>query len=786
MHRIIHKLFLLFIIMLINSNIYAQLADHIQLLSQVRIAEKASSIWGYTDSSGLEYSLLGTSLGVRIYSLADPYNPVELKFIPCSTSIWRELKTAGAYAYVVTESGDGLLIIDMKTLDHQFVKTVYNASGDSLRILSSHTLYVDENQLIYLAGSSGVGGFIILDPGKNPWQPEWLNANSFEYMHEVHVYKDTLYGAAIYNGIFSIWDVKDKKNPIRIAEHESSGHFTHSVWIEKNRPILYTSDETSGAAVEAWDVSDPSFIRKTDEFKIAGDQAHTLVPHNVFHKEDKLFVSYYTEGLRILDTKDPSNLLEVAYYDTDTLSKQSSGFRGCWSAYPFFNSGICIASDIENGMFVLKYDGNEPAYLHAKIVDSITQEPIYNARLTIEQNGRNQEARSNLKGELRTGFPEADSATVHVYFKGYFEKTIRVYLQRNQILKLDIALVELPKHQIQIRIQDKETHEAISFAKVFLSNPDYEYELIANDSGVVIFNSIYEQSWDLYAGKWAYKQAWIPSFVLQNDTIIHIALEPGYEDDFVLDLGWQHFGADLNVRWKRGDFSEIPIPSSNFPSKDIEGDLGAKCLYTDNFDKDESFYRFIDTSYLYSPWMDLSKFDQIELNYTAWAYGGNNSTKEVFLVFSDTSYLLESVPEKLNGQFNAASFFQFDIQSMKRDSVRLLFKLYNDPMTAQQAIRMMAALDGFRLTGRKLSTPVSDFEARDIQIVPNPASNRIKIHSLTSLVEKTLKIYNALGIIVCQEKLNTDQSIDISKMDDGVYFICVEGIANCVKFIIFN
>lgn len=132
-----------------------------------------------------------------------------------------------------------------------------------------------------------------------------------------------------------------------------------------------------------------------------------------------------------------------------------------------FNSGICIASDIENGMFVLKYDGNEPAYLHAKIVDSITQEPIYNARLTIEQNGRNQEARSNLKGELRTGFPEADSATVHVYYKGYFEKTIQVYLQRNQILKLDIALVELPKHQIQIRIQDKETHEAISFAKVF-------------------------------------------------------------------------------------------------------------------------------------------------------------------------------------------------------------------------------------------------------------------------------------------------------------------------------
>ncbi len=784
MQRLIHKLFILYIIILINSNLFAQPAYHIQLLSQVKIAEQASSIWGYTDSSGLEYALLGTSLGVRIYSLADPYNPVELKFIPCSTSIWRELKTAGAYAYVVTESGDGLLIIDMKTLDHQFVKTVYNTAGDSLRILSSHTLYVDENQLIYLAGASGVGGFIILDPRKNPWQPEWLNATSFEYMHEVHVYKDTLYGAAIYNGIFSIWDVKDKKNPKRIAEHESSGHFTHSVWIEKNRPILYTTDETSGAAVEAWDVSDPTFIRKTDEFKIGGDQSRFLVPHNVFHKGDKLYVAYYSEGVRILDTKDPYNLLEVAYYDTDTLQKNEAGFRGCWSVYPFFNSGICIASDIENGMYVLKYDSNQPAYLHAKIVDSITQEPIYNARLTIEQNGRNQEARSNLKGELKTGFPEADSVTVHVYFKGYFEKTIRVYLQRNQILKLDIALVELPKHQIQIRIQDKETHEAISFAKVLLSNPDYEYELSTNDSGVVIFNSIYEQSWDLYAGKWAYKQAWIPSFVLQNDTIIHIALEPGYEDDFVLDLGWQHFGADLNVRWKRGDFSEIPIPSSNFPSRDLSSDLGTKCFYTDNYDKDESFYRFIDSSFLFSPWMDLRRYDAIELSFASWAYGGFSSSKEQFLVFPDTSYFLQTAPENLNGLFNEPVQFKLDVHSFRRDSVRFLFRLYNDPQTAQQAIRMMAALDGFKLTGTKMNTQVSTYDNAKINLFPNPAGDKIYIKSEISLTGKLLKILDLNGTVIWQDDLTDRSFLDVSNLEKGVYLLSCEGNRYPIKLII--
>ncbi|HRG68683.1 MAG TPA: choice-of-anchor B family protein [Saprospiraceae bacterium] len=770
-----YKFILLYVIYLVNSYLYAQAAYHMELLSQVQIPELASSIWGYTDSNSHEYALLGTSEGVRIYSLLDPTNPLLLKFIPCTASIWRELKTAGDFAYIVSESGDGLLIIDMNSLEHAFVKTCFNAAGDSIQLSASHTLYIDEKNYIYLAGSAGVGGFIILDPNQNPMQPEWIVSERFEYMHEVHVYRDTLYAAAIYNGIFSIWDLKDRKNPKRIAEHESSGHFTHSVWIEKDRPILYTTDETSGAAVEAWDVSDPTYIRKTDEFKIGGDQSRFLVPHNVFHKGDKLYVAYYSEGVRILDTKDPFNLLEVAYYDTDTLQKNKAGFRGCWSVYPFFNSGICIASDIENGMYVLKYDSNQPAYLHAKIVDSISLEPIYNAKVTIEQNGRSQEARSNLKGELKTGFPEADSATVRVYYKGYFEKTVRVLLQRNQILQLDIALLELPKHQLQIQLVNKEHMKPIANGKVLLTNPDFEYELSSNDSGYVIFKNIYEQTWSLYAGKWAYQQDWIPSIFFQKDTNIRIVLEAGYEDDFVMDFDWQHVGSDLNVRWKRGDFSEIPIPSSNFPSKDISGDLGTKCLYTDNFDKDESFYRFIDTSYLYSPWMDLQHFDQIELEYSAWAYGGNNSSKELYLVFPDTSYFLESVPERLDGQFNPSSFFKLDIQSRRRDSVRLLYKLYNDPITAQQSIRMMAALDGFKLSGSKLSTQVSIIDKDRIYLFPNPAEDKFFIQSATSMVGCKVSIYNSIGILCLQTILTTDYSVDITQLVEGIYYACLEG-----------
>ena len=75
--------------------------------------QELNDIWGYVDSAGTEYALVGTRTGTSIVSLATPSNPTEVLFIPGATSIWRDLKTWGEFAYVTTDQGkDGLLIID--------------------------------------------------------------------------------------------------------------------------------------------------------------------------------------------------------------------------------------------------------------------------------------------------------------------------------------------------------------------------------------------------------------------------------------------------------------------------------------------------------------------------------------------------------------------------------------------------------------------------------------------------------------------------------------------------
>ena len=63
-----------------------------------------------------------------------------------------------------------------------------------------------------------------------------------------------------------------------------------------------------------------------------------------------LIISYYADGTRILDISNPTNPIEVAYYDTSDIEGL---YVGNWGTYAYLPSGYIISSDIETGMYVL-------------------------------------------------------------------------------------------------------------------------------------------------------------------------------------------------------------------------------------------------------------------------------------------------------------------------------------------------------------------------------------------------------------------------------------------------
>lgn len=748
MNSIIYYLNNIFILICFSTSLSAQTGWNMQVRALIKPPENCSSIWGHTTGNGKELALLGTAEGVRIYDLSQPDQPIEIVFIQGNPCLWRELKTSGDFAYVSSECDDGLLIIDLRNPDsiqHKFVFDFLNAEGDSFRITNAHTLYVDEKGYIYLSGTRETGSsFAILDPSMNPWQPLMVFSQNGDYMHEVHVWEDVLYGAELFNGVFSIWDIKDRKAPKRLSDQRTAFTFAHSVWLDQKQKILYTADETNGALVEAWDVSDPYFIRKMDQFRVGFGADPYHIPHNVFHHQDHLYISWYTEGVRVLDTRKPDNLVEVGFFDT--YPGKLSGFHGCWSVYPFFKSGLIIASDIETGMFVMEFNGSRAAYLAGKITDSANKLPIYDANITLKSiNGPNDiRSNSDLKGNYKMGSGNNGTHEITVRKSGYrvFKKNINLFT--DSLLTYDISLEELPKANLKIVLKDAQSGLAVSDADVQIWNEGLSYSAKTNNDGVCELDQIYHGNYVMLCGKWSYLHKGDSNLVISGDLELNFVLTRGFEDQFVLHHDWKIISEDSIVSWQYGNLTELFPPPSNYPSKDISGDFGDQCIYTNNFGDTDSKYRLNGHLYLMSPPMNLNNYDEIQLSYFPWAYGGwDDAIMECYLQMDDEKIFLENIPLNLKGNFNPKTDRKINVKGIQRDSVRFVFHLWNNPDSSIYAISLKAALDGFKLTGTIPNKTKFTTEG-SLKVFPNPFYQTLSLQN--NFDQKiTIKLYSASG-----------------------------------------
>ena len=75
--------------------------------------------------------------------------------------------------------------------------------------------------------------------------------------------------------------------------------------------------------------------------------------HNIYIRPDTdlLIISYYVDGTRVVDISDPTEPLEVGYFDTSDLTGL---FDGNWGTYAYLPSGYIISSDRQNGLFIFE------------------------------------------------------------------------------------------------------------------------------------------------------------------------------------------------------------------------------------------------------------------------------------------------------------------------------------------------------------------------------------------------------------------------------------------------
>lgn len=573
---------------------------------------KLNDVWGYTDEFGNEYALVGAEKGVSIVDISDPQNPVEVYWHVGMTSVWRDIKTFGDYAYVTTEADDGLLIIDLSPLPNNPITNTANYFNISDYWSSAHNLYIDENGYGYIFGSNrGNGGAIILDLFTNPMQPIEVGTFDNWYIHDGCVVNDVLYAAHINDGFFTIVDVSNKSNPIILGTQVTPSSFAHNIWPSDDQNFVFTTDELTRAFLASYDVSDPANIIEVD--RIQSSPGSGVVPHNVHVKGDFLITSYYADGVIVHDISDPSNMVEVARYDTYPGSATYT--IGNWGAFPYFASGTIIATDIDKGLFILDPQYNYASRLEGTITNQNTGNPIQGVEVTII--GDVQIENSGVNGTYKTGIGVAGNYTVRYYKYGFVPQEIPLSLTANTVYTQDILLEPLPQYNVTIKVVD-DLNNPILGADVKIIHEEVVFELQTNGLGEANQNVSYSDTFFVAAGKWGKITKCRNVEFSSNNNELTLMLEKGYMDDFTFDFGWSETSSAESGDWERGVpfISYIPAVRPT-PDNDSPNDCGESCFVTGN-QKGNSVEKGEVT--LISPVFDLTSYNEPFLNYERWFY----------------------------------------------------------------------------------------------------------------------------------------------------------------------
>ncbi len=466
-NNIMKKTLLSLVLVILFISSFAQL--NMEELGFLPYTNALSDIWGYADEDGNEYALVGTYTGLSVVDVTDPAAPVEVFFGSGVNSIWRDIKTWGDYAYVSTEGGGGIYIVDMSPLPGPITNTSL-FTGSAYPFTTIHNLYIDETGKLYIFGAnSGAGGAIICDLTSNPMNPVELGLFNDYYFHDGMARGDTLWGAAIYQGFFAAVDVSDPTNPQALATKSTPGYFAHNCWISDGGNVLFTTDEIENGYIAAYDVSDFDNIFETD--RIQSSPGNNVIPHNVHVLNDYLVTAYYSDGITIHDASRPGNLIEVGNYDTSP-NFPGPGYHGSWGAYPFLPSGNILASDIEEGLYILGPDYVRGCFLEGIVTDSSTGLPINNVQIKILPTDVT--GVTNFSGVFAFGTPTADVYNIEFTHSEYNTKVIENVTLSNG----DLTYLEVELSSWFVGIGDElETTQITAGPNPFMSSMNLKYHL---------------------------------------------------------------------------------------------------------------------------------------------------------------------------------------------------------------------------------------------------------------------------------------------------------------------
>lgn len=347
-----------------------------------------NDVWGWTDpESGREYALVGLNDATAFVDVTDAHNPVYVGRLPKPEGVpsasWRDIKVDENYAYIVADSAPnhGVQIFNLEHLrEFDAEPIIFEVDAHYDNVSAAHNIVINEDSAFaYVVGANSggetCGGGLHMINIEDPEHPSFAGCFAdvstgragTGYSHDAQ--------CVIYNGpdeqyqgheicigsnetMISVADVTDKRNPVALgAATYPNVAYTHQGWFSEDHKYFYMNDEldemsglVEGTRTLIWDLQDLEDPIMVKEYV----SDNPSIDHNLYIKGDLMFQSNYDSGLRILDISDRENIRPVAFFDTVPWGEDGGGFRGTWSNYPYFDSGIIVVTSMNEGVFIVK------------------------------------------------------------------------------------------------------------------------------------------------------------------------------------------------------------------------------------------------------------------------------------------------------------------------------------------------------------------------------------------------------------------------------------------------
>ena len=226
-----------------------------------------------------------------------------------------------------------------------------------------HNLYYDKGFLYVASQSESVLAiFDVRDP-KNPnriasWQPNMVSPpfvlDPGISSHDMVVKDNILYVA---HGLgFSLVDVSNPYLPKDI-ENQYIEFGTHNIWPTEDGSYILTTREISSGPLQIWS-------QNSETFELEYTNAHDIISvHNVHVRGNYAFVSWYTDGVYVFLLDDIQEPTEIGYFDTydqdiPFFEDMVSGtilppIMGAWGICPYGNT--IVVGDTMRGLLLFDF-----------------------------------------------------------------------------------------------------------------------------------------------------------------------------------------------------------------------------------------------------------------------------------------------------------------------------------------------------------------------------------------------------------------------------------------------